>query len=235
MSLIRHFTTRSQFRTAVRFRWVVMASLLFAILAAYWTYFDIATLQLMRPDVLRGDIRRMLKLSEFFAHGMSVVVVMWATWVMTPQYRRHLVRLVMCVVWPPLVVHGIKTFVVRLRPTSYLDQQLVPHYPTSILETWQGFVFGGQWNVVYQSQSFPSAHAAMVWGFAIAMCWLFPKGKYLFICLACLSSFQRIVFQAHWPSDVFAAIAVAILIAGGLVQNWGLGYLLGKFEGGETK
>ena len=231
MSLIRHFTTRSEVRTAIRFRWIAVSSLVFAILAALAAIFDIALLQMMQPEMLRGDARRILSLSEFFAHGMCVVVVLWATWVMAPNYRRHLLRLLMCVIWPPLIVHGIKTIVIRRRPTSYLDQLLVPSYPASNSETWRGVVFEGDWNLIYQSQSFPSAHTAMVVGFAIAMCWLFPKGKYLFIFLACLASLQRIAFQAHWPSDVLASAAVALLISGGLIQNWGLGYWMGRFEG----
>lgn len=231
MSLTRHFTTRSEVRTAVRFRWIVLTSFLFAALAALVARFDIALLESMHPDILRGDVRRILKLSEFFAHGMCVTVVLWAIWVLAPNYRRHLLRVLMCVIWPPLVVHGIKSIVVRMRPTSYLDHFLVPNYPTSADETWRGVVLGGDWNVVYESQSFPSAHAATVVGFAIVLCWLFPKGKYLFIFLAILASFQRIAFHAHWPSDVLAGVAVALLISGGLVQNWGLGYLMGRFEG----
>lgn len=230
MSVIRHFTTRSEVRTAVRFRWIVAGSLVFALLSALAAIFDIELLQSIQPEMLRGDVRRILKLSEFFAHGMCVAVVVWATWVMASDYRRHLLRLLMCVIWPPLIVHGIKAIVVRRRPTSYLDQYLVPTYPASNTETWRGVIWDGDWNLVYQSQSFPSAHAATVVGFAVAMCWLYPKGKYLFIFLACLASFQRIAFQAHWPSDVLASVAVALLISGGLVQNWGLGYLLGRFE-----
>ena len=178
MSLHSHFTTRSEVRTAVRFRWIVVSSLAFAVLAALAAGFDIALLQLMHPEVLRGDARRILKLSEFFAHGMCVAVVLWATWVMAPYYRRHLLRLLMCVIWPPLVAHGIKTIVIRLRPTSYLDEFLVPHYPATNGETWRGVVFDGDWNFIYLSQSFPSAHTAMVVGFAVGMCWLYPKGKY---------------------------------------------------------
>ena len=230
MSLIRHFTTPSEVRAAVRFRSIAVVSLAFAVLTAVAANFDIALLQLMQPEVLRGDARRLLKLSEFFAHGMCVAVVVWATWVMAPHYRRHLLRLLMCVIWPPLIVHGIKTIVARLRPTNYLDQFLVPKYPASNGETWQGVFFDGNWNLIYQSQSFPSAHTATAVGFAIGMCWLYPKGKHLFIFLAFLASFQRIAFRAHWPSDVLSAVAIALLISGGLVQNWGLGYLMGQFE-----
>ncbi len=209
---------------------MVVASAVCALLAAAAARFDIALLELLQPDKLRGDASRILKLSEFFAHGMCVAVVVWATWVMAPAYRRHLLRLLMCVIWPPLIVHAIKTIVVRRRPTSYLDHLLVPSYPDSNAQTWQGLMLQGDFNLVYQSQSFPSAHTAMVVGFAIGMCWLYPKGKYLFIFLACLASFQRIAFQAHWPSDVLASAAVAMLISGGLIQNWGLGYLMGRFE-----
>ena len=226
---LSHFTTRSTVRPAIRFRWILLISCAFVGLAAVTNRCDIALVQRVQPSVLRGDFRRVLKLSEFFAHGFSVVVVAWATWVLAPHLRRHLLRLVMCVVWPPLIVHAIKVIVVRMRPTSYLDHHLVPHLPKSINQTWQGMVWG-DWNVLYQSQSFPSAHAAMVCGFAIGMCWLYPKGKYLFWGIACLACLQRVAFLAHWPSDVLTSVAIAFLISGGLIQNWGLGYLMGRFE-----
>ena len=57
----------------------------------------------------------------------------------------------------------------------------------------------------------------------------------MFIFLASLAAFQRIAFHAHWPSDVLAGAAVALFISGGLVQNWGLGYLMGRFEGEEIQ
>jgi membrane-associated phospholipid phosphatase len=207
------------------------SSFAFAALTAISMMYDIELLQRMRPELLRGDARRILKLSEFFAHGMSVVVVLWATWVMARHFRRHLLRLLMCAAWPPMIVHGIKTVIIRRRPTSYLDDLLVPNYPATNSHTWRGVAFGDDWNLIYQSQSFPSAHTALVVGFAIGLCWLYPKGKYLFISLACLASLQRIVFHAHWPSDVLASVAVALLVSGGLVQNWGLGYWMGQFEG----
>ncbi len=235
MSLIRHFTTRSEVRTAVRYRWMFFGAVLCGLLALLVADFDIALLQFLNPDMLPGDASRILKLSEFFAHGMCVAVVVWATWVMAPEYRRHLLRLLMCVIWPPLIVHAVKTIVVRRRPTSYLDQLLVPSYPDTSAETWEGLMLQGEFNLVYQSQSFPSAHTAAVVGLAIGMCWLFPKGKYLYVFLACLASLQRVVFLAHWPSDVLASVAIAVLISGGLVQNWGLGYLMGRFEQEESR
>ena len=231
MDAITHFKTRSEVRPAIRFRWMLVLTALFALLSVASLWIDLRSTKLMNPEILRGDFRRVLELSEFFAHGFCVAVVVWCTWVFAPHLRRHLLRLLMCVAWPPLVVHGIKAIVIRNRPMVYFDPQLLQlKLPPTNAQTWKGLIENWHWNVAYHTQSFPSAHAATVCGLAIGMCWLFPKGKHLFIFLACLSSFQRVAFFAHWPSDVFASVAVAMLVSGGLIQNWGLGYLMGRYE-----
>ena len=62
-------------------------------------------------------------------------------------------------------------------------------------------------------QSFPSAHTASAFGFAVALGWLWPKHRVLFFCLAILVGLQRISVAAHFPSDVIAGATLGFTVA----------------------
>ncbi len=181
-----------------------------------------------------GDLRRVIKLSEIFAHGFGVALIVAAIWLLATEKRKYLPRLIACVAFPPITAHLVKLVVVRKRPTEYLDHWLQPHYPASTAETWEGVLAGSGLNVQYATQAFPSAHAALVCGLAIGLAFIYPKGRSLFVFVAILACIQRITFLAHWTSDVFVGASLGFLIAGGLVQNWGIGYLCGRLENPES-
>ena len=62
------------------------------------------------------------------------------------------------------------------------------------------------------------------------MSYIFPRGRNLFLVVAIIAAVQRVIFFAHWPSDVAVGASLGFLISGGLVQEWGIGGLCGKFE-----
>lgn len=198
------------------------------------SYFDVQIVAASDPKEWPGDLRRIFKLSEIFAHGFGVAVIILAIWNLSPERRRHIPRLISCVAFPPITAHLIKLVVARKRPTYFLSEHLVPSWPESSSVTWGGWGSEVAWNTEYATQSFPSAHAALVCGLAIGLSFLFPKGRNLFVTLAMIAAVQRVIFLAHWPSDVAIGAALGFLIAGGLIQNWGIGWLCGKLESKAT-
>ena len=145
---------------------------------------------LAEPDNIAqwpGDLKRFITLSEVFAHGCGLVFVSAGVWLLAQSKRRFIPRIILCAVWPSLGVHLIKLFFGRFRPIKYFDELSQTNFPASPSETWLGWMPRDELNVTYHCQSFPSAHAAAVWGLAIGMSWVFPKGKWLFYSLAVLS------------------------------------------------
>jgi membrane-associated phospholipid phosphatase len=136
----------------------------------------------------------------------------------------------MCAFWPAAGVNLVKVLIGRYRPIDYLSNREERTFPSDIAETWLGFLPNEQWNTLYATQAFPSAHTATSWGLAIGMAWAFPKGRWLFFGIALLTSIQRVTSAAHWPSDVFFGAAIAFVMAGAITQNWGFGYWFGRFE-----
>ena len=181
-------------------------------------------------EAMPGDLKRFVSLSEIFAHGFGIGVVAIGIWLLARPSRRLIPRIVSCAVWPSLGVHLIKLFFARARPIVYFDENSLASFPGSISETFLGWLPRQTLNTIYHFQSFPSGHAATVWGLAIGMAWAFPKGRWLYFTLAFLASSQRVSSFAHWTSDVLFGTAIAFLMAGALTQNWGLGFYFGKFE-----
>ena len=157
-----------------------------------------------------GDLRRIIKLSEIFAHGFGVALILGSIWLLAVEKRKYIPRLIACAAFPPITAHLIKLSVARRRPTVYLDHYLQPHYPTSTNETWLGLLHSGSANVDYATQAFPSAHAALVCGLAIGMAFVFPRGRALsFSWWRCWLASSELFFLPTGPATSW------------LVHRWG--------------
>jgi membrane-associated phospholipid phosphatase len=187
--------------------WVAPAVVVLMILCVGAQWIDAFVANNRKQHGLPGDLRRIIELSEFFAHGFGVAVVLSVIWTLTPQYRRMLPRLAACAILPGLICQVVKLIIVRKRPIYFRDAVI-----ESAGQTWGGLFPDKAHEIDYLYQSFPSAHAATAVGFAIGLSWLFPKGRFIFFGLAILSSIQRAAAGAHWVSDVFAGATIALVI-----------------------
>lgn len=185
----------------------MLAVLVLVALSALALQVDADVTSARHSKFLSGDFRRIITLSEIFAHGFGIAVVIYMLWVLAPDRRKWIPRLAVCAILPGVAVQGIKLFVARYRPGHYY-----PEFIDQVAQTWVGILPNGQLNFEYTSQSFPSAHAATAVGFAIGLTWLFPKCRNLFIGLAALAAFQRVFSGAHWLSDVLFGAAVSVAV-----------------------
>ena len=97
-----------------------------------------------------------------------------------------------------LIVQVIKHIVGRPRPILFLNSD-----QTSL----DFFSFDSQLH------SFPSGHSATVFSFAIAMLFLFPKIKNLWLLYATIIALTRVIISAHFLSDIIAGAFVSYLVA----------------------
>jgi membrane-associated phospholipid phosphatase len=214
------YNTANENRDARRLdqrRYWVGASLLLALASIAAIAGDRWTASQMANNVIPGDLGRIVSLSELFAHGFGVAVVLVALWTIAPELRNCLPRLAACAFVPGLIVNGLKLLVGRARPSSF--EERIPDSQT-LWVGWHADSSAQQWlNLDHAMQSFPSGHTATAFGLAIGLSWLFPRGRYLFFTLAILASFQRIQANAHWCSDVLAGAAIAVLVGGLIVTD----------------
>jgi len=177
---------------------------------------------------LPGDVRRILALSELLAHGTGVAVILAIAWCLAPHQRLHLPRIAACAFVAGVVATSLKMIHARIRPLT------CPPEIDQVAATWKGWWPSLNQDSIpfdYAMQSFPSAHTATAVGFAVGLTWLYPRGKYVFYALATFAGLQRIVFLAHWPSDVVFGAAIGVLLGGCFVLPGTLGnYIFNRLE-----
>ncbi len=161
------------------------------------------------PTGARKELHRMLAFCEVFAHGYGVALIGLTIFVLDQENRRRLFRVVMCVVASGLSADAIKLLVGRTRPHAFDLSSGVTHtfigwLPILNMDNWRDS----------RIQSFPSGHTAAAVGLAIALSWLYPRGRWLFACFALLAALQRIDCGAHFVSDTCGGAAVACVVAG---------------------
>jgi membrane-associated phospholipid phosphatase len=173
------------------------------------------------PSPLPKILARILVWSEAFAQAVGVGLFALAVFVLDPARRFALPRLLTMSWGAGLTADLVKLSIRRLRPREF-------DYSGGVFDT-----FGPLWNVGHGQgeQSFPSAHAASAVGLAVALSWLYPRGRILFVGLAILACMQRIATSAHFLSDVLAGAAIGYLFA-----QWciGQGWLARRFERWES-
>jgi len=149
-------------------------------------------------------VGRVLQTAEPFGHGLGIVLVAIGIFQLDPARRWGIPRLVTIAAGAGLAVDVLKVLVERTRP----------HHFDFAGSVWSTF---GDWlplgRVGSTGQSLPSGHTATAVALAIALVWLYPRGRSLFPALAALVACQRVITGAHWPSDVLAGAFVGCLFA----------------------
>ena len=199
-------------------RWVhphLAAALLLLLLAlGASVFFDGAIAKNLHGSSLPGDIERLVDLTESFAHGSGVAIILISVFILVPEQRRRMPRLVACPLLAGIAATLLKLIVPRVRPISMMDNidGVIGHWGA-------GWGHPGPVESLYAVESFPSGHTATAFGLAIGLSWVFPRGRWLFLTLAVLAGFQRIMLTAHWTSDVIAGAMLGLVIAGVLTQS----------------
>lgn len=192
----------------------LLSGVLMAGAAVGVSFIDVGSREWVQKIGLRGDIERVIKLMEIFAHGTGLIVTGALIWTLAPSYRRNLPRLLAAYGLAGLVVNMIKLLVPRLRPSAGSEANL----PETMF------------NSEYLSQSFPSGHSAAAVALGLSLAILFPRGKWVFMTLAALACLQRVVFDAHWPSDVMAGAAIGVWAVALLYRTAWADRLFGRIE-----
>lgn len=154
-----------------------------------------------------GFIRKLVGMSEVFAHGYGTLIAVLAIYTLHPSRRGYLPRFAVACIAASVCAHIGKMSLVRLRPRN-------PEL-ADFTGTWAD-TFGEWFPLLSYSaefRSFPSAHVANGVGMMLALMWLYPRGKVLFPFLLVLAAAQRVQSAAHFVSDLFWGAAVGYVAA----------------------
>jgi membrane-associated phospholipid phosphatase len=163
---------------------------------------------------------KLLDLSEIFGSAVGVAMLMAAVTALDPSLRRpwfhDLIRMSAACVSGGLLVDLGKLLVNRVRPhavdwgrlSSALDTfgTAAAADPAVAMAVWT-------WRKPAAFMSFPSGHAAVAAGFAAALGWKYPAGRWVFFIFAVLAAVQRLSSSSHYPSDVAVGGGLALIAA----------------------
>ena len=152
------------------------------------------------PDPLE----KLGNLAEVFGHGLGIALILVVIGVLDPVRRT-------CRAAHRRSGAGIGTSGERAEAAGRAGEAVSFDLQADMLDS-----FGGWFPLLSNSsweQGFPSSHTATAVGLAIALSWLYPRGRWLFPALAALAGMQRVLAEAHFLSDVLWGAAVGCIFA----------------------
>jgi len=124
------------------------------------------------------------------------------------QRRESAIAIALTAAGSGIIAAILKVLVRRLDPREMAEGswQLAP---------WEGQWWDGT------DLCFPSEHAAVAWGAAIAISRRWPRAAPLMLLLAAGCASGRVLARAHNPSDVMASLVVAIVVSWAIERCFG--------------
>jgi len=201
-------------------RWLLLALLA---LAAGALAIDCSIAQWFSQRNYPKLLAELIQLCEPFGHGLGVLVLALLIYQLDTTHRWVLPRVLVCSLGAGMTANGIKMLIARTRPRHF-------DFEGNVLATF------GEWFPLGQggaaTQSFPSAHTATAFGFAVALAWLYPQGRRMFGILAVLVACQRLQSGSHYLSDVLVGATVGLVVARACL---GPGWLATQFDRLESR
>lgn len=204
-----------------------LLAVLFAVAACAALMIDVPVARFQLETLPLGDFRKMLDISEAFAHGFGALMILTTAAVLDPLNRPRLVRVATCAFGAGAVAQLVKHLFPRIRPNVFDTSGDV----LSTFLPWGAEAHEQAVELVGPAiQSFPSGHTATAVGLAFGLAWLYPRGRWLFAFFAVLAAAQRVGASAHFVSDTLASAAIACVVARLCLSQRGLGRWFTRFE-----
>jgi membrane-associated phospholipid phosphatase len=179
-----------------RWHWWHLTLLALIVLVAL-APFDISVARLFYGYPVARPVVRVLQFIAYFAsNGFGVLVILIALVVLRRSKLSCVPQLISASLGSGLLADIVKLCVCRGRPLS-IDLSTATF--SSTFHGFLPFLSAGS-----RGQSFPSGHAAVAAGLAIALSHRFPRGRWLFLFAAATAAASRVIVHAHFLTDVAA-------------------------------
>lgn len=167
-----------------------------------------------REEHLGGDIVRELGALQQYGQGAVTILVAWAIWLQQPTLRRRLLDWLLAIGIASAVGYPLKMLIGRPRP-KFADPEhfLGPFgvYPVSesvgVRHAWEigSGISSDLWSMPSSHTLFAALMSSMLW------VW-YPRLRPIAVVMVLLVGSARVLFAAHYPSDVLVGGALGLLI-----------------------
>lgn len=168
-----------------------------------------------RENILGGDIRRELESLQQYGQGAVTLLVAWAIWLLDPPRRRRLLDWLLAVLIAAAVTLPMKMLIGRPRPKfddpGYFCGPFGAYplgHETGVRHAWE--VWAG---ISSDLWSMPSSHTVYAVVMSVFLATVYPRLRPLAVLMAILVAVSRVLFGAHYPSDVLVGAAVGLAVA----------------------
>jgi membrane-associated phospholipid phosphatase len=175
---------------------------------------------------LSGDLRREAEAWQQYGQGVFIAVLAIVVWIMDAARRRRLLDLGLAVAIAQVVSTGGKMLIGRPRPREYFGD------PSTFLTPWGEYPnkVNGTYKLVHAWDthagantdlwSMPSSHTLFAAVVSVFIATLYPKLRWVVLGLVLVVGCGRIMFDAHWPTDVVVGGAAGWLIGRCVVGSY---------------
>ena len=156
--------------TRLKNQWIAI-TLVLMVLGVIALPHDITIARFFKQENLPGAVEDVLERAETFAHGIGIAAIFIVLFTVDFYRRWAFPRVILATISAGIAANCIKLLVSRLRPHS-------ADLTAQITETFTGMF--PLFSVGSSHRGCPSAHTTVVFTFAVGLCWLYPRGRYLF-------------------------------------------------------
>lgn len=189
---------------------------------------------------LGGDLKRELFAWQQYGQGFALIVTAMLIFQLDPRRRIRLFDLLLTVILAQVASQVGKMLIGRPRPREWFEDPrtfLGPlgEYPMKVKGEWKLLhawdIRGGAGADLW---SMPSSHTLFAAALSVFLGAVYPRIRVLAFALAAIVGLGRVLFDAHWPTDVIVGGAIGWAIAAWVVHNQRGVRLFGRFQRGES-